>query len=178
MKKTPKCKGCGETGHYEISCRKTARKPIKSTNKPLKAKKPKVPKKKVETRSQLVKKLDTVYSQYIRLKKSDKNGYCTCITCGGRFYWKDIQNGHYVSRGKYPTRWLDMNCHPQCMRDNVFLRGMYIEYTMFMIDTYGRDAVDALLKLSTETHKIPTAELKDKITYYKTEVSRLLTTKG
>ena len=28
------------------------------------------------------KKLDEVFSQYIRLKYSDKRGYCRCISCG------------------------------------------------------------------------------------------------
>ena len=44
----------------------------------------------------LIKELDKWFSYYVRLKNSDKNGYCRCISCGKIFFWKDIQNGHYM----------------------------------------------------------------------------------
>ena len=45
------------------------------------------------TRSKLVKKLDTVFSQYIRQKNSI-DGIATCFTCGKKDHWKKLQNGH------------------------------------------------------------------------------------
>ena len=59
------------------------------------------------------------------------------------------------------------------MRDNVFLKGRYIEYTLFMIDAYGKEGIEELKNLSQQTIKISTAELKEKISYYSTEVERL-----
>ena len=50
------------------------------------------------TRSKIVKKLDAVFSQYIRLSNTDKHGYCTCVTCGKKYFWKQIQAGHFMSR--------------------------------------------------------------------------------
>ena len=57
------------------------------------------------TRSKLVKKLDVVFSQYIRLSNADNNGYCNCVTCNKTFFWKEIQAGHFMSRKHYSIRW-------------------------------------------------------------------------
>lgn len=178
MPKTPKCKSCGELGHYSINCRKVAKKPIKTPSTKLKVKKPVIKRKKPETRSKLIKRLDSVYSQYIRLDKSDANGFCRCITCNDVIFWKDIQNGHYISRAKYPTRWNDDNCFPQCVRCNIFLKGNYIEYTLFMIDSYSREFIDDQKKLSQTTIKLSSQDLRDKITHYKTVVERIKSEKS
>jgi len=53
--------------------------------------------KKKPSRGKLVKKLDAVFSQYIRLKDS-VGGYATCFTCGKKDHWKKLQNGHFQSR--------------------------------------------------------------------------------
>ena len=67
------------------------------------------------TRSKLVKKLDAVFSQYIRLKDADEFGNATCFTCGKVDHWKKLQNGHFQSRKHYATRWDEMNCQVQCV---------------------------------------------------------------
>lgn len=66
-----------------------------------------------------------------------------------------------------------MNCHPQCARCNVFLKGNYINYTRYMIDRFGREAVDQLEVKSKSTIKISTPELEEKIEYYKKKVKEL-----
>lgn len=118
------------------------------------------------SRGQLVKKLDIVYSQYVRLTNS-VDGETNCVTCGDRKPWTQHQNGHFYTRGRYATRWDDMNCNPQCVACNVFLKGNYINYTMYMIDRYGREAVDNLERKSKSTIKLNTVELQEKIDYYK-----------
>jgi len=174
------CPKCSEKGHSGFYCKNTPRKPMRDSGKPARSIKVKVPvkKKKAPTRSQLVKKLDDIYSKYVRLDQSDEFGYCICVTSGERMFWKEAQNGHFFSRRFYPTRWNDDNCHPQSMRDNVFLKGNYINYTRYMIDSYGRDFVDELEKLAHTTIKVKNAELIEKIAYYSTEVERLKHEKG
>ena len=82
-----------------------------------------MPKKKL-TRSKIVKKLDNIFSQYIRLSNS-KNGNCTCVTCGKVGDWKNggMQAGHFMSRKHYSTRWDERNVKPQCAGCNVFRYG-------------------------------------------------------
>ena len=83
------------------------------------------------TRSKLVKKLDTVFSQYIRRSNADNNGYCTCVTCNKTFHWKEIQAGHFMSRKFYSVRWSEENVKPQCVACNVYRAGEQYKYSIF-----------------------------------------------
>ena len=62
-----------------------------------------MPKKKL-SRSKIVKKLDAIFSRYIR-KKNSKNNLAKCFTCGKVDEWKYLQCGHFQSRRHYATRW-------------------------------------------------------------------------
>ena len=63
------------------------------------------------SRSKIVKKLDAIFSQYIRLKDADHKGDVTCFTCGKvSHYKKGIQNGHFQSRRFMSTRYDEKNC--------------------------------------------------------------------
>ena len=182
------CKTCGKRSYNEYCMQHKPRTPIKARSKPLQATitkkthklstKAKKPTKKPVKRSKVVKDLDAIFSQYIRLKESDEYGFCICVTSGQKMFWTEAQCGHFVSRGKYPTRWDETNCHPQSVYSNIFLKGDYINYTIYMIDRYGREYVDELIDRSKQSVKIPTAELVDKIDYYKIEVTRIKAEKG
>lgn len=164
------CSICGVLGHSKFYCKKKPVKEIKRTAiKKTPVKKAKKNTKRI-TRSQLVKRLDTVFSQYIRLRDSI-DGMATCVTCGDKREWQQQQNGHFYTRGRYPTRWDEMNCSVQCVRCNVFLKGNYINYTMYMIDKYGREAVENLEIKSKSTVKITSVELQEMIDYYKKTIS-------
>ena len=170
--KTPKCTICGGE-HYKTFCHKAPRKPIKTASKAVKAKKGKTTRPKAKPRSYYVKQLDSVFSKYIRYSAVEEDGLVTCVTCGDRIPPKDIQNGHFISRGKYPTRWEEDNCHPQCVRDNIFLNGRYIDYTLFMVREYGLHRINELKEQSISGKKISTAEIKDMIELYKDKLANL-----
>ena len=157
------CKICHEVGHSKFYCKKRPAKPIQA-----KTKKPKRP-----SRGAVVKELDSVFSQYIRLCAVDELGDTTCVTCGDTRPWKQHQNGHFFTRGRYATRWDKDNCHVQCVKCNIMLHGNYIQYTKYMIDTYGRQFIDKLEKKSFTPVKIPTSELRDMIDEYKAKVALL-----
>ena len=93
-----------------------------------------MPKTKKPSRSKLIKKLDNVFSQYIRLSRSDDQGFCTCVTCGKSAHWKEggIQAGHFISRKHYSVRWDEDNVHPQCVGCNVFKAGEQYKYSIFL----------------------------------------------
>ena len=150
---------------------------LKASEKPSKAFKPvngKSTKKKPESRSKLVKQLDAVFSQYIRLSQSDSDGFGECITCGVRLYWKEAQACHFFTRGRYPTRWDEDNIKFGCYRCNVLLKGNYINYTRYMLDSYSREFIDELEYKSLNGPKITTPELREMLEYYKKEVKELL----
>jgi len=188
------CPYCKKVGHSGFYCPDKPQKPIKQTA----IKKPTVrralritkeefskedkkvfnkAKNKKETRAGVVRRLDKVFSFYIRLRGSveyDGEKMAICVTCKSMKRWQDQQNGHFFTRGRQSTRWDEMNCNVQCMRCNVFLKGNYINYTYYMIDTYGREAVDDLERKSLKSIKIPSTKLKEMIEYYSGQVDLLL----
>jgi hypothetical protein len=122
------------------------------------------------TRSKIVKKLDAVFSQYIRLSNADKNGYCTCVTCGKKYHWKQIQAGHFMSRKHYSTRWLEDNVKTQCFSCNVMQFGLQYKFSKYL----GNNLSEELYNKSKEVVKFTTDELQDKITYYSEQVKKFL----
>lgn len=125
------------------------------------------------------KKLDEIFSQYIRLKHSDSNGVCRCITCGKPVFWKDIQNGHYMSRVYRSTRFDENNCRPQCMPCNVFLHGNISKYRKALVEELGGEMVDMIeTKAWSITMKYTALEYEEMYYKYKEEVEMLRKEKG
>ncbi len=103
------------------------------------------PKIKTPKLSTLVTKADTVCSIYIRMKYSDFAGNISCVTCGKSMRWQDAHCAHYIERGKIGTRWREENLHAAGACCNTFNKEFHKrEYSLFMIDTYGRALVDEL----------------------------------
>ena len=121
------------------------------------------------TRSKLVKKLDTVFSQWIRLSNADNNKNCICITCNKVFFWKEIQAGHFLSRKHYSIRWSEDNVKPQCVGCNVFKYGEQYKFSLFL----GKDAAEVLYLKSKEIVKFTNYELEDKINDYSLRLKKL-----
>lgn len=97
----------------------------------------------------LVEKADRAASVYIRLKYADSDGIVSCVTCGQKLHWKESHCAHYIERGRVETRWLEENLHPACPGCNVFHKEFHKRrYTVFIIDTYGRDFLEELERLS------------------------------
>jgi len=122
------------------------------------------------TRSKLVKKLDVVFSKYIRLSSADKRGMCTCVTCGKQYHWKNIQAGHFMSRKHYSTRWDESNVKPQCCGCNMFKQGEQYKYSIFL----GSELANDLYLKSKETVKFSTTDLEEMIDEYTTKLKPFL----
>ena len=121
------------------------------------------------TRSKLVKKLDTVFSQYIRLSNADNNGYCNCVTCNKAFHWKQIQAGHFMSRKHYSIRWDERNVLPQCLACNVYRAGEQYKYSLFL----GSELANELYLQSKEIVKFTNSELEDMINDYSERLKKI-----
>ena len=61
-------------------------------------------------RSAMVKKLDAIFSQYIRLRATDHRGMGECHTCGAVRHWTEVDAGHFMSRACMSTRWTRPTC--------------------------------------------------------------------
>lgn len=80
-----------------------------------------------------------LFSQYIRRKYSNKEGFAKCFTCGTVKPWKELQCGHGIGgRGNY-VLFLEEVCRPQCYGCNVGRKGAYEVFIPKLIDWYGSD---------------------------------------
>jgi hypothetical protein len=96
-------------------------------------------------RSTLVKKLDKIFSIWIRSKDADHTGQVDCYTCGVSKSWKyETDAGHFQSRGKYATRWEPLNVKPQCKRCNGFRGGEQYRFAQNLDKEYGEGTADVV----------------------------------
>lgn len=110
--------------------------------------------------SKLKKRADQAWSQYIRLRDSDKDGLGICITCGVRKHWKELQNGHFVSRQVNVLRYDPENCNSQCYSCNVMRYGEQYKYAKELDLKYGDGTADKLYAQRFATHKFTPIELE------------------
>jgi hypothetical protein len=102
--------------------------------------------------STLIDKADKLASQYIRQKYADHEGYVKCVSCDTILHWKDAHCAHFIERGKKATRWLEENLNTADASCNTFRKEYHMRgYTLFMMDTYGREFVDELRELEKKT---------------------------
>jgi hypothetical protein len=154
------CSECGKKRSYSNKTKKLCAVCVKKSQiAKIKEKKAKVRQKKAISTSVLIKKLDALYSVYIRLKAIEKDGYVKCFTCDRVEYWRKIQNGHFQSRRFLSTRFYDFNCAPQCYACNVGLSGMQYEYGIRLDKKYGEGTAQHVVELSKEFRKFNSDEL-------------------
>tara|TARA_R110000803_G_scaffold104705_1_gene172870 strand:+ start:1690 stop:2079 length:390 start_codon:yes stop_codon:yes gene_type:complete len=123
------------------------------------------------TRSKLVKKLDSVFSQYIRQQNAVKE-IATCFTCGKKDHWKKLQNGHFQSRRHYSTRWDIMNCQVQCAGCNVFRFGEQFIFGQNLDNKFGEGTARRLHIKAQLTVKYADFEIEDLINKYNSLVNK------
>ena len=120
-------------------------------------------------RSTLVKNLDAVFSQYIRIKDSI-NEIATCVTCGKKDHWKKLQNGHFMSRRHYSTRWDENNVGVQCYGCNITSQGQQFLFAKYL----GLELAEEMVLKSKQTVKLTDNDLQDMIQHYKDKLKEFL----
>lgn len=133
-----------------------------------------MPKRKPKSIAALVNIAATLLQRKVRVKAALKEGeIITCVTCGVKKHWKEMQGGHFISRRFTKYKLLEENVHPQCPACNGPLRGNYHSYTLYMIDMYGRKYVDELLATKGETKKYNRVEIEELISDLRIELKQL-----
>jgi hypothetical protein len=131
-----------------------------------------------KTQRELEKTLDRIFSEYIRLRDADDNGYCKCVTCGNIHHWKEIHNGHFIGRANKAARYNEINCHCQCVRCNNYRQGEHHFYRLYLVNRYGKEAVEQLEYEAMLGGSYDRLWLQQKITEYREKVRRLKAEKG
>jgi 5-methylcytosine-specific restriction endonuclease McrA len=129
--------------------------------------------KKKPTFKSLKNKLDQVFSQYIRRKDATSDGHAVCVSCHAVKSWKEQQCGHFVSRTYLATRWDERNAAVQCMPCNVWKRGNYPAYTLYMLRKYGQPVIEDLEALRHRPVKFTAADLQEKLEHYQSALAAL-----
>ena len=122
---------------------------------------------------------DGVYSQYVRMRDADANGYVMCITCKKTFFWNDKMSiGHFISRKQWPTRFDDRNTDPQCLYCNSYCEGMKPQHYQYVEDRYGREVIDELIVKSKLTKQFTLDDLKQWVKEWRAEIRKFRTVKS
>src|SRR5688500_14823181 len=96
-------------------------------------------------------KLWKIFSEYIRLRDANADGYCVCITSGRLIHWKDCDAGHFISRRHMATKYDEQNVHAQRRFDNRFAAGEQFVYARAIDAKYGKGTADKILARSRMT---------------------------
>ena len=122
--------------------------------------------------STLTKKLDTVFSLYIRQRDSDENGNGKCCTCPHFAHYKTMDNGHGVTRGDRSTRWDERNAMLQCKRCNM-RGGEQAIFAKVCDERFGEGTWEELQIQRKQIFKRPASWYEDEIKRFKEKIEEL-----
>lgn len=114
----------------------------------------------------LIKKLDSVFSLYIRNKYAS-GGYVSCYTCTKVGFVKEMQCGHFLSRRHLSVRWDENNVRPQCVSCNIFNQGQQHLFGKRLEKELGENEINKLLVKAKQPFRLGKFELETLIKFYK-----------
>jgi hypothetical protein len=117
---------------------------------------------KTKTTSQLMKELDTVFSEFIRLRDCDHQGTVKCFVTGDKIWWKEADAAHWRPRQHMGTRWDERNVHACTPDSNRFDPNHLTDYDMAMIRNYSIETMSEIMDASKSIMKWTAAELSGK----------------
>jgi hypothetical protein len=129
-------------------------------------------------------KLNKIFSEFIRLRDSNQCGVGQCISCG-KFInvWRKVDEikfnqqahaGHYYSRGTSKSLYFDeKNVNLQCVQCNTFREGNKQGYAQGLIRKYGEGILDFLEVKSKNESYLSENELGLLIREYEYKVKQL-----
>lgn len=125
-----------------------------------------------------MKKLDKIFSEYVRLRDANVNGYIHCYCCGYPIHWTNAQAMHFMNRRHLGTRFNEINVKAGCPACNMYNLGNLESYESHLRREYGDNIIDRLTMLKTTVTKFTPHEIKEMTEYYRKEVKRLKKEKG
>ena len=125
------------------------------------------------TISKLKKKLDVLFSQYIRRRNADHLGRVKCFTCGVEKHWKEQQAGHFQSRSHHSTRWDEINVQVQCVKCNMYRQGEQYKFGMYLDQRFGDGTAEELEYRAKTIVKLNRVDYEEAIERYKQKIREL-----
>jgi hypothetical protein len=145
---------------------------------------PKVKRCRANTLKGMIQILDKVLSEYVRRRDAGGSGYVSrrdaggsgyvrCITCTTVKHWKEMDNGHFVSRNYLSTRFDPRNCNTQCPTCNRFKSGEQHLHGLAIDRKYGKGTAEQLQAISRVPSKVDHEWLKFHIELYRGKIKDL-----
>jgi hypothetical protein len=168
------CSECGKKRPYSNKSKKLCAVCVKKSQiAKVKEKKAKARQKKAESIGVLTKKLDRIFSVFVRLSGTKKDHSTKCFTCEKVLHWREIQCGHFQSRRFYSTRFHELNCKPQCYACNIGLSGNQYTFGVNLDKLHGQGTAESMVRMSREVKKFTSGEMMDMIAHYELKVGEL-----
>ena len=125
--------------------------------------------------SSLEKKLDRIFSKYIRLRDTKPYDfkYGKCISCGRIIPYSQLDCGHFHSRIHRNTRYDEDNCSIECHYCNRISADHLIKYQDNLIKKIGQQRFDLLKVKASMPCKRTAFELELLIKEYEKKVKQL-----
>lgn len=140
--------------------------------------KPAARKKRQLSQSTLIKRLDKVFSRYIRLRDAMPSGVFRCISCGQIKPIEKADCGHYFSRRHMSTRFDEDNCNAECSYCNRFDAEHLVGYRENIIRKIGTQRFALLEVKHNQSKRWSSFELEQLIKYYNVLCDKLIKEKG
>lgn len=119
------------------------------------------------------KKLWKAFSEYIRRRDSNKEGYGKCFTCPRIIHWKKGDCGHGIGRQHKGTKYNEKNNHLQCKHCNGFEGGKREVYRDEMNKRYGSNTWELMEAAAKKPAKIGQFEIDQLEKHYKERLSEI-----
>lgn len=128
--------------------------------------------KKPDSLSSLIKELDIVFGNFIKLRDT-KNGVINCFICGRRVPRNEAEVMHFIGRQSMPVRFHEENAHTGCHECNCMDSEHLVKYLRRMNDAYGEEKVLYLTRQSRSLQKWMPFEINSMIDFYKAKIKGL-----
>jgi len=123
-------------------------------------------------------KLWDIFSVFIRLRDTDKDGNGQCFTCRKPIHWSKGDCGHGIGRQHKAVKFNECNNHLQCKHCNGFEEGRKDLYKEQMNKKYGAYTWERMEVASKQRADFSAPLLKNNIEYYTEQVNNLKAAKG
>lgn len=120
-------------------------------------------------------RLDSVFSQYIRLRDSKEYDFkmFRCISCGCILPFEEMDCGHFIKRSNMATRFDEENCHGQCISCNRFRNGNTEKYRANLESLIGAERVEELIRKGRSIAKYSSNDLGEMVKLYQRKIKEL-----
>jgi len=121
---------------------------------------------------------DRYFSYYIRMRDSNSNGMCKCITCDKVKHWKEMDTGHFQSRRYLLTRYDEHNANAQCQNCNQWNSGEQYRHGLEIDKKFGEGTAKELENKARGMQKMTKEDVMELAREFKEMAEDLAEQKG